>query len=370
MKSFAKFLEEYKDTLNFLETLEISESSHDSETCEDEYDSYEVLDEAAKETASKVSSNTKGVLHELLVGYHLNNKKHMEKHDSKEGDSPREVHDKLKSTLHPDDYKKINDRAESAANHLKKHIETNGHKVSGVQWTSKKGDLEKATGIPASQKQDSSDIVVSTHKKQDGSKKVTHHGVSLKVTDATSKHVPTSNPGLDNAGPNARSHLDNHRKEIVHRYPELKKASNASERKGMLKANPEMAKHVKAKSGEVLHKIAKDLHHHLSTAPKSELVDHVRHLLHSEKTPMEKEGHTHIRHITYRSGSAHAHDTVRPGTHHEHIYNDPSNITVHHSGTSVVFKHKGKTFARHRLKFESQSDPLGSIKGSGETAGD
>jgi hypothetical protein len=229
--------------------------------------------------------------------------------------------------------------------------------------------LKKATGIPATQKQDASDIVVTTHKKQGDTKKVTHHGVSLKVSDETSKHVPTSNPGLDNAGPDARKHLEDHRKDIVQRHPELKKASNEGERKGMMKANPEMDKHVRQKNREVLHKIAAGLHHHLSTIPKSELVHHVRHLLHSVKTPMEQEGHKHIRHITYRSGSGHAHHTIRPGTEHEHIYNDPSNITVHHSGTSVHLKYKGKLFARHRLKFSSQSDPLGSIKGSGETAG-
>jgi hypothetical protein len=199
---------------------------------------------------------------------------------------------------------------------------------------------------------------------------VTHHGISLKVSDEASKHVPTSNPGLDNAGPDARKHLEKHRKEIVQRYPELKEAPNARERTAMMRANPEMDKHVRQKNKEVLHKIASGLHHHLSTMRKSDLVDHVRHLLHSEKTPMEKEGHSHIRHITHRSGSSSAHHTIRPGTEHEHIYNDPDNITVHHSGTSVNLKYKGKLFARHRLKFSSQSDPLGSIKGSGETAGD
>jgi hypothetical protein len=171
MKSFYKFSKENKDTLDFLETLEIlealeiSEDSHDSETCEDEYDPFESLDESAKEPKRKVSSNTKGVLHELLVGYHLNNNKHMEKHESKDGDSPQEVHDNLKSTLHPEDYKKIRDRAESAAKDLRKQIEVNGHKIVKVQWTSKDGDLKKATGIPATQKQDASDIVVTTHKK-------------------------------------------------------------------------------------------------------------------------------------------------------------------------------------------------------------
>jgi hypothetical protein len=61
---------------------------------------------------------------------------------------------------------------------------------------------------------------------------------------------------------------------------------------------------------------------------------------------------------------------MNPGTHHDHIYKDPHNIEVHHSGSSVHFKYKGKTFGRHSIKFSSQSDPMSSIKGSGQTSGD
>lgn len=199
---------------------------------------------------------------------------------------------------------------------------------------------------------------------------VMHHGISLKVTDSSSKHVPTSNPGIEHAGPNAKKHLETHRKSILKKYPELKRASNASERKGMMKANPSMEAHVKQKNHETLNKIAKDLHHHLSTAPKSELVHHIKHILHSKSTPMEKEGHKHIRHISYTTKNGYEHSSMNPGTHHDHIYNDSHNITVHHSGTSVHFKHKGKTFGRHSIKFSSQSDPMSSVKGSGQTSGD
>jgi hypothetical protein len=112
----------------------------------------------------KVSSDTKGKLHELLTGYHLNNKKHMEKHPDKHGDSPEEAHDKLKNSVHPIDYKKIDTRAKSAANDIRKKVEVNGHKIHAVHWTSQPNDLLRTTGIKATQKQDSSDIVVTTHK--------------------------------------------------------------------------------------------------------------------------------------------------------------------------------------------------------------
>lgn len=122
-------------------------------------------DKTSTPTKGKVSSDTKGKMHELLVGYHLLGGKHMEKHPDKHGDSPEEAHDKLKKTVHPDDYKKMNDRAKSAANHIKKQVEANGHKIHQVHWTSQPNDLLRTTGIKASQKEDSSDIVVTTHKK-------------------------------------------------------------------------------------------------------------------------------------------------------------------------------------------------------------
>jgi hypothetical protein len=86
---------------------------------------------------------------------------------------------------------------------------------------------------------------------------------------------------------------------------------------------------------------------------------------------MQREGHNHIRHTTYtKSDGSIEHHSVVPSAHHAHMYNDPHNIEVHHKGSTVSFKHKGKSFGRVSIKFSSQSDPLSSIKGSGQTAGD
>jgi hypothetical protein len=104
-------------------------------------------------------------MHELLVGYHLKGGKHMSRHPDKTGDSPKQAHDKLKATVHPNDYKKMNARAKSAAADIRKKVEVNGHKIHDVHWTSKPGDIHRSTGIHASQKEDASDIVITTHKK-------------------------------------------------------------------------------------------------------------------------------------------------------------------------------------------------------------
>ena len=50
---------------------------------------------------------------------------------------------------------------------------------------------------------------------------VLHHGISLKVTDTSSHHVPTSNLGIKAAGPNAQKTHDEHRRAILKKYPKL-----------------------------------------------------------------------------------------------------------------------------------------------------
>ena len=200
---------------------------------------------------------------------------------------------------------------------------------------------------------------------------IKHHGISLKVTDSSSHHVPTSNLGIKSAGPKASQIHDDHRRDILKKFPKLgTHATNASQRKQMMKDNPKMEKYVKTKNSETLHKIASHLHEHLSSLPNHELVDHIRNVIHAHATPMQREGHNHIRHTTFTSRGEFKHHAMDPSEHHEHIFNDPHNIEIHHSGSSIHFKYKGKTFARHSLKFSSQSDPLSSIKGSGQTSGD
>jgi hypothetical protein len=329
------------------------------------------------EETTASSSDTKGKLHELLVGYHLNGGKHMEKHPDKSGDSPEEAHEKLKSTVHPDEYKKINNRAKSAADDIKKKVESNGHKIHQVHWTSQNNDIQRTTGIKSSQKEDPSDLVVTTHKKEKTEKhpKVLYHGISLKVTDSSSKHVPTSNLGIKSAGPKAQDIHDDHIRDILKKYPKLAThARNAKQRKEMLKSDPKMHEFIKSKNTETINKVSKHLHEHLSSIPKDQLVHHIRNVIHAHTTPMQREGHNHIRHTSYTSGGAtnptFQHHSIDPSQHHEHIFNDAHNIEVHHSGGSIHFKYKGKTFARHSIKFSSQSDPLSSIKGSGQTSGD
>ena len=347
MKSFNSFLKEDVEVSLMLEQL--------------------LAEEKKESSGSGAAGDTKGKLHELLVGYHILGR-HMTKHRNEEGDTPEQAHDKLKEKVSPEDYKKIDYRAKSAADDIRKSAETNGHKVHDVHWTSKPGDLEASTGIPATQKQDASDIVLHTKNK---SGKTKFHGASLKVTDSTSKHVPVSNPGMESTY-GGQAILDKHRKSILRDYKkELAGATNAAKRKEVIKNNPKMQADIKTRNGHTLHAIAKHVYDHLKKASPEELSDHIKtHVLQTHPTPMQLAGHSHLRHTTYYKKGAPVHTSHDPSEHYAHVFATPHKIHMEHSGTQIHFYHDGKKFASHRIKFNSQSDPLSSVKGSGIGVGD
>jgi len=322
------------------------------------------IKESLKEAAGDGNpSNNRGVLHELLVGYHLRGGKHMEKHKDVNGDSPKQAHDKVKANITPEEYKGVNHRAKAAAKDIATTLGRHG-KIHDVHWTSKPGDIQRSTGIKASQKEDASDIVV--HTKKGG--QIKHHGVSLKVTDSKTAHVPVSNPGLESTHGGEKI-LAAHRKAIVKAHPAIGRMTNKEERKKYIRAHPAVQKKIQALHSQVLPKFAKHLSSKLGALPTSQLADHLRkHILKANPTPMQQAGHTHLRHTTHGAGGSASYGFSHsdPSKDHEHILKDHKNISVSASGTSVIFAHKGTPFARHRLKLQSQSDPMSTIKGSGE----
>lgn len=319
-----------------------------------------------EEEKKKMSSDTHGKLHELLVGYHLQGG-HMEKHPDKNGHTPEEAHEKLKASVSEDDYNRVNENAQKAAEHIRGLVKEKGGDVHKVHWTSQPGDLHRSTNIHASQDQDSSDIVVTDHNGK-------HHGVSLKVTGKKSGNVPVSNPGMEYTM-GGKEIVDNNREDLHRKHPWINEVSGSARQNGLtpdkarklhMRSNPQIQKAVRQQNSDTLNKVVEHLHSKLEAMSPEERVAHIRHIIKAKPTPMQEEGHHHIRHTTYNDGSTHH---VDPTEAHEHILSDPKNITVRRSGTSIYFDHNGKPFAKHRLKYENADDPLSTIKGSGELVG-
>ncbi len=288
-------------------------------------------------------SNTKGVLHELVTGYYL-----------KGSHLNLEEYNRLTTGLTLSEIELAHRYGRVAADSL---LERFGG-IQDVHWTSKAGDIERLTGIPTTQHDDPSDLVLTFG--------VTPHylGVSLKVSDSTS-NVPISNPGME-ATCGGQIILDLHREKVYDLFPVLKTASNKAGRKELVRADPKMAATIKQMNKVVLKDIIQGLHSKLVTMPTEEAANHIRkYVLHARSTPLQDRGHLHLRHTTYGKKNTRI-KMIDPATEYENFLRDHWKLGFsYNGGNSVNFLSDGVPFAQHRMKFESQSDPMSSVKGSG-----
>lgn len=295
-----------------------------------------------------LSSNDKGVFHEILTGYHLNHGKHMSA-------EAKAKHDEIKSKVTPEEHKNANKLAKATAEHIHNHFKGDIH---SVHWSSKPGDIHRITGTHETQQENPSDIMI-RHKNK------THTGISLKITQKKNGKVPVGNPGAkqtDNQlGVSTTHHYDSAREKLRSQFKVLKNANN-KEMKAAIKANPKIRSAAEQHSNEAIKKIRDTWHHKMSKMTTKDLSNHIRNnLLHAN--------HTKTKMYKVTTGG-HAHDSSvdisHPATEHDHILNNHKNITVEKSGNnSIVFKHKDKTFLKHRIKPEST--PIAtSLKGSAE----
>lgn len=284
-------------------------------------------------------SNTKGVLHELMTGYYLMGGHHLDYGE----------YSKLTYDLLPEQIDLVHRYGRVAAGSL---LERLGG-VHEVHWTSKAGDIERLTGIPTTQHNDPSDLVLTFRRAS-----TQYVGVSLKVSDSTSQ-VPISNPGLESTlgGNNI---LDSHRENLYKLYPELRAARNKVERKALI--TPANSGKVKELNKAVLKSIVQNLHSQLVTMSSEETAEHIRkYVLHARSTPMQTQGHGHLRHTTYGKKNPRV-KMIDPATEYEFLKEHWKLGFEYKGGNSLKFLYDGIEFAEQRMKFESQSDPLSTIK--------
>ena len=320
---------------------------------------YLLEEKASKEDFGDLGNDPKGKLHELLVGMHLNGGKHMETFRDENKKTPKQVHDEIAEKLggvNSPQYKNFSERAKKAAEDIKKQLSLKDEDIAHVRWTSKHGDLESATSIPATQTQDGSDVLITDRNGR-------HHGVSLKVSN-DNKPITLSNGGVEDTYGGSKIHEDNKNK-IKQQYPELQHISNPEQRKEWLRNNPQAKTNINGRNVATLQNIAKHMSEQISNMTPEQKVEHIRKTLKAYSTPMQAHGHNHIRHFT---GGGHdpVLETSHPGEDHEHFLNQPDRIKVRHAGTSIYFEHHGEDgrvtpFAMQTAKFSSQSDPLSSL---------
>lgn len=315
-----------------------------------------------------LSNNSKGVVHEILVGAHLQTPghtsakdahtlKHCEHFRDEHGKGPKEVHDSLTGHLDEKQYAHHYNKAKHAANVLRAHLDKHGKGVHKVHWTSNPNDIQKLTG-----KKDGnnpSDLVVQHH---DG----THTGVSMKV------QKKAASPTLANPGKKTLKDITGHPGDpLSHHESEYRRKSLAR-----LKPHFEARGHIvhsdhvihgetgkklsigKSKDGDkslrgIEHQhpdikeannkdaythcghAAKEYHDHLKNKKPHELAHILQHLSQSDTglhTIVSKTRGRKDKIVTEISDPKRDHDAAM-SKHAKHL-------TVHHSGTSIHFRGK------------------------------
>lgn len=342
------------------------------------------LDERVK-SGDNYGNNEKGVFHELLTGHYLLDKKrHLSDPKGRPGETSKQAHDRLHAlAMKHGGRRAIDDahtKAKAAAADIKKQLK--GHKIKDVHWTSKTGDVERVTGTKATQKQDASDIYVTTHHPQHGKQ---FYGVSLKASDKTLK-VPASSLGQQSSGRKTVNLGRGHRDSILNKYPALRDIRNKEARKDWAEKNPKAHADIRTMNQGALNNVAKmhtrelKARHRLAQRAGGEkhmdiLINHIRDVMAAKKTPGELAGTSNFfKHTTYQTkGGDVKHHTSIPGKDHEHIFDairkDPKSLSITYTkGGTINFHHNGKRFASQSHKFDTQSDPLSTLKTAGRLA--
>lgn len=327
-----------------------------------------ISESAETEASEDKSQNKRGVLHELLVGRALLGGAHMRQLPDRNGLAPSQVHDAYAEKIygssyedHPS-YRSQVARAGHAAEAIRSAI---GNKpIHKIHWTSKPGDVAAITGNAEHQEKDSSDLYID-HGKEFKDPRERFTGVSLKSAEGKGDFVHISNTGREKEdaklGVDTSDILRKSRKRLRAAHPGFRVAETGSQAAAVRNSDPEASKMEAAERSKVLSEIAKKHARAYSTMDRETLVDHLKTMMRAHDT-----GHGHIRVITSGQGEETNTRVQTPHLDHAHIFNDPNNIKVEAVKNSVVFKHKGKPFFRHRAKAASGAGVFGNIKFSGE----
>jgi hypothetical protein len=132
----------------------------------------------------------RGGFNEAMFAYHANGQKWIDNEHKKAAFHHKEQLDKYD----PLEARRQNDRASAQHQSFVEHAKLNGYsKIKAVHLTAKPGDIEKHTGIKATQQENPSDVVVHFHNKP----KTAEHGyLGASLKSSSAKKIGFHNGGL------------------------------------------------------------------------------------------------------------------------------------------------------------------------------
>jgi hypothetical protein len=162
---------------------------------------------AAKKVSSEINTH-RGGYNETQLAKHLNDGKYIDKeHESldKHHKSKLAAHDKKYGT---NEVKTQEDRAHEQSRVFKEHSKKRGYEgVHEVHLVSKPGEIEKKTGIKASQQENPTDVAVKFHKKPTTAK---HHYLGISAKSSKVSKIGFHNGGTKELSGFLSKHLGGH----------------------------------------------------------------------------------------------------------------------------------------------------------------
>jgi hypothetical protein len=160
---------------------------------------------AAAKKESRSINNSRGGYNETQLAKHLNGGKYIDKHhetEDKHHKSVLDAHDKKHGTQ---EVKNQEVRAKEQAHVFHEHAKKKGYEgVHEVHLTSKPGDIERKTGIKATQQENPTDVAVKFHKKP---KNAEHHYLGISAKSSKSSSIGFHNGGTNEVGNFLTKHL-------------------------------------------------------------------------------------------------------------------------------------------------------------------
>lgn len=286
----------------------------------------------ARETGK--ASDAEGKLHELLTGFHFNKKKHVESY-REEGQTPQEVHDRLKSEVSAATYDRIHKHASEMANHLHNFIKASGFKgkVGKTAWTSQTSDIEHFTG--KKDPNNESDLMTTLV-----------HGKGSTKPEGTTEHIGFSMKYADNAPT------------LKNKTPKTMAESYNMDHKTLAEPHEEHMKNVRVhlRAGEKTS--AAEMHKKFKELKGTDKGNAIEKTSNSSRIEMIGRLHDHLA-------------KMNPQELHDHVLNHiagPTNSTVIMASTSSEGKHHILDTREHYKKILAEhKDSLSVKKGTGTT---
>jgi len=305
----------------------------------------------------------RGGFNESMFAYHANGQKWINDEHKKAAFHHKEQLDKYD----PLEARRQNDRASAQHQSFVEHAKLNGYsKIKAVHLTAKPGDIEKHTGIKATQQENPSDVVVHFHNKP----KIAEHGyLGASLKSSSAKKIGFHNGGAGSIGKSLNIDLESEVKKHQSDFIKKKKlptvTSQAASKVAGVKEtssyrNNPTYKEALSHASMINTKVRDKLHNHYSTMKSNDLKEHMLKTYVKASTshalPYVK---THGTGGHEKQASAHTEDPSDNETYH--TLKDAKRVHVEKSAGSLISVHAdGKRMFGIQVKHNN--GPLTPIK--------